>query len=196
MGLQYVCDGDGPGEDMCTAGKIDPDDMPTEPPTEAPTPLPTPIPTALPTPEPTPLPTPVPTALPTPEPTLLPTPVPTELPTPEPTPPPPAPPAGPAACVTGKQYNSQQLMVYNCDDKVSAGTALRRRKARCSVLKNIRSEDDRRKKDIDSAIAASVYSNLRAHRRVQQVLPAGSEFCLHDETFTVAKSWVSPAPEV
>ena len=110
MGLQYVCDGDGPGEDMCTAGKIDPDDMPTEPPTEAPTPLPTPIPTALPTPEPTPLPTPVPT----------------ELPTPEPTPPPPAPPAGPAACVTGKQYNSQQLMVYNCDDKVRAAAALRR----------------------------------------------------------------------
>ena len=31
---------------------------------------------------------------------------------------------------------------------------------------------------------------------VEQVLPAGSKFCLHDKTFTVAKSWVSPAPEV
>merc|ERR1719171_860538 len=55
---------------------------------------------------------------------------------------PPAPAAGAAACVTGKQYNNRQLMVYDCNDKV---------------------------------------------------LPAGSKFCLHDRTFTVAKSWASSA---
>merc|ERR1719171_2767433 len=63
-------------------------------------------------------------------------------PTPEPTPAAAAPAAGAAACVTGKQYNNRQLMVYDCDDKV---------------------------------------------------LPAGSKFCLHDRTFTVAKSWASSA---
>ena len=35
-----------------------------------------------------------------------------------------APAAGSGACVTGQQYSSTQLMVYNCDDKVSAGAAL------------------------------------------------------------------------
>jgi len=131
------------------------------------------------------------------------------------------------ACATAHQYNTKQVFVYNCDDKVLpagskfclhgktfdvgnswASWAGEGKKGATVTLKDPQRFQRNFFDTYDpltpgacapAATAACMtgrYYNpqqLMVYHCSDKVLPAGSKFCLHGRTFTVAKSWASVA---